>query len=93
MHGLMDALKSAVSYADRGTAIFERAAAILLQYPSPKPTPYFLGAPKGNNQRDTGLVNDLTRMLVPAFSPIAKRRQSQEHFWRRNSNGLAHHHA
>jgi hypothetical protein len=48
---------------------YECAAAVLQQYPLLKLT-HFLHVPKGKNQGDSDLVNEITRILVPAFLSI-----------------------
>jgi hypothetical protein len=41
----------------------------------------FLNVPKGNNEGDSGLLNNLARILVLAFLPITQCRQSHVDFW------------
>jgi hypothetical protein len=61
MHGLTDALKNARGVVDLGATILN-----VLKLT------HFLDVPKENNQGDSGLVNNLARILVPAFVSIAQ---------------------
>jgi hypothetical protein len=60
-------------------------------YPPLKRIPNFLHVPKRKNQGDSGLMNDLARIPVPAALSIAQCRQSQGTSLQRNWSGLQQH--
>lgn len=62
-----------------------------LQYSLLKSAPIFFRLPQRKNQEDSGLVNNLSRILVPAFLSIAQWRKCEGNFWRCNWNGLGPH--
>jgi hypothetical protein len=79
MCGLMDELKNAKNVVDQSKAILNA-----LQYPLLKCTPIFLDVLKRKKQGDSGLEDDLGRILVPVFLSVAQCRQSQGDFWQHN---------
>jgi hypothetical protein len=80
MHGLTYTLKNA-DWCRLRKSHFESATAVPLQYPLSKHIPNFSDVHKGKYQGDSGLVNNLARILAPAFLSITQFRQSQGNFW------------
>jgi hypothetical protein len=82
-------LKKCQEYCGPRYSHFERTAAAFVLYRPLKRTPLFY-VPKESNQGDSGLLNNLVRILAPAFLSVAQCMQSQGSYWRCDSNGLGH---
>jgi hypothetical protein len=55
---------------------------LLSNVPNAEEYTQFLQHPKENHEGHSGLVNDLTRTVVPAFISIVQCKQSQGNVWR-----------
>jgi hypothetical protein len=96
MLGFTEALKNVSSLSYRDAAIWTPSS-ISCAVTKLKRTHFFivflLRYSRKKNQGDSGLVDDLARIQVPAFLSISQCRESQVNFWTHSWNGLRQHRA